>query len=143
MKAFRCSEHCDSDRMRERSRDWLLPSRTVSGNLKVGCSRSEKLFESSNSKRSTIRASPCLVTIEDGRYGILCSVSPPLSKPKRARKCLNESGIHADLIRDHGSGGDIFMFNNVSDWKAVHVVDAVNSIRFCMVYGEDLDKPYK
>lgn len=35
------------------------------------------------------------------------------------------------------------MFNNVSDWKAVHVVDAVNSIRFCMVYGEDLDKPYK
>lgn len=79
---------------------------------------------------------PCLVTIEEDRYGILCSVSPPLTNPDQAHTCLRSQGIATKLVRDTEGGGDVFMVNDVNDWKAVHVVDAVNSIRFCMVYGE-------
>ena len=35
---------------------------------------------------------PCLVRIDDDRFGILCSVSPALTRPRFALRCLGSAG---------------------------------------------------
>ena len=41
-----------------------------------------------------------------------------------------------EFKRAPDGSGDVFLLNDADNWKATHLVDAVNDIRFCMIYGE-------
>ena len=79
---------------------------------------------------------PCLLSINGDEFSILCSVSPPLTEPQFALRCLESAGISMAFERAPDGSGDLFILKDAHNWKATHLVDAVNDIRFCMIYGE-------
>ena len=82
---------------------------------------------------------PCLVSVSDDQFSILCSISPPLTDPQFALRCLKSSGIAMEFERAPDGSGDLFILKDAGGWTATHLVDAVNDIRFCVIYGESRD----
>ena len=85
---------------------------------------------------SAVLFDPCLVSANNDEFSILCSVSPPMTDPQFTLRCLKSAGISMEFKRAPDGSGDVFLLNDADNWKATHLVDAVNDIRFCMIYGE-------
>ncbi len=79
---------------------------------------------------------PCLVSVHDDEFSILCSVSPPLTNPQFVRHCLESAGIGMEFNRAPDGSGNVFILKDADRWGMTHLVEAVDDVRFCMVYGQ-------
>ena len=79
---------------------------------------------------------PCLVSVHDDEFSILCSVSPPLSDPQFVRRCFESAAINMQFNRAPDGSGNVFILKDAGSWGATHPVEAVNDVRFSMVHGQ-------